>query len=134
MAFEKPILIHGIKAASDMSAASQQYCIVKLDSSGNALPCTGATDVPVGVLQNLPQINETAEVLMLGISKIRVAGTDIAVGALVGVDATGRAVALTAGTSTTAYTIGRILKIDNADNDAALVTALVNCLAPCRAA
>jgi hypothetical protein len=120
-------------AASDMSAASQQYIFVKLDASGNVHPCTAATDKPIGVLQNRPALSELAEVCVFGQTPLRVGGTDVALDALLGVDSTSRAATLTPGTSTTAFVCARALKIDS-DNDGALITATVNCLAPGRAA
>jgi hypothetical protein len=116
-----------------MSAASQQYIFVKMDASGNVHPCTAATDRPIGVLQNRPALNEMAEVCVFGQTPLRVGGTDIALDAILGVDSTSRAAALTAGTSTTAFNCGRALKIDS-DNDGALITAVINCLNPGRAA
>lgn len=135
MAFEKPVLIQSFTAASDMSAASQQYILVKQvqPTSGGDLqccPCTTTADFVIGVLQNNPERGEQARVMMLGISKVRVASTDIAsvTAAFLGVDATSRAVVLTPGTSTVSFVLGRVLHYDATDNDAALVTAAVNCI------
>lgn len=133
MAFEKPILIQSFTAASDMSAATNQYCLVEMDSSGNVHLAGAATDKAVGVLQNLPERGEQAEVMVLGISKVRAGATDLAVDALIGVDSTARAAALTPGTSTAAFVIGRVIHVDASDNDGALVTALINCINICRA-
>jgi hypothetical protein len=133
VAFEKPIQIQSFTCASDMSAASQQFIFVKLGATG-VHPCTAATDVPVGVLQNLPERGQLAEVCMIGVSKVRAGGTDLALAAQIGIDSTSRAVVLAVGTTSTgSYILGRVLGIDNADNDGALVTAAVNCLAPARA-
>src|SRR3990167_1935816 len=96
MAFEKALLVQTFTAASDMTAASCQYGFVKFAASAETvLPCTGITDIPVGVLQNQPEQGQCAEVAIFGISKLRVGATDIALvsttSGLVGVDATGRA-------------------------------------------
>lgn len=129
MAFEKPLVLHGFKCASDCSAASQQFILVKLDSSGNVHPCTAVGDIPIGVLQNRPQRDETAEVMLLGITKIRAGATDLSVGALLAVDATSRAATVVAGTTgTSSYIVGKVIAVDAADNDGALVTASLNCL------
>lgn len=130
MAFEKPLLINTFTAASDMSAASMQFCFVEMDSSGNCHLANAATDLPLGVLQNLPSRGQLAEVLVLGVSKVRAGGTDLSVGALIGVDSTSRAAALTVGSgaSTASYVAGRVIQIDASDNDGALVTANINCL------
>lgn len=130
MAFEKPLFIQSFTCASDMSASSQQYILVKLDSSGQAHPCTAVTDKPIGVLQNQPALGELAEVMVMGITKLRAGATDLAVEAVLGVDTTSRGAALTAGTgaSTTSYVVGRVIHVDASDNDGALVTALINCV------
>lgn len=119
-------------AASDMSAASQQYIFVKLGASG-VLPCAAATDKPIGVLQNRPAVNEMALVCVFGETPVRAGGTDLALEAVLGTDSTARAAALTPGTSTTAFSVGRAIKIDST-NAGGLVTALVNCLNLARAA
>lgn len=134
MAFEIPVLIVGLKAASDMDAASCQFAFVKQASNGDVHLCTAATDIPIGVLQNLPKRAATAEVLMCGVTKLRVGATDITAPGLVGTDATSRAAAYVAGTATTSYLVGRTIKVDNADNDGRVVTAAINCLSVARGA
>lgn len=132
MAFEKLLQVQSFTCASDMSAASQQYIFVKLGSTG-VHPCTAATDVPVGVLQNSPERGQLAEVCMIGVSKLRAGATDLSLAELVGVDTASRAVALSVGTTaTSAYILGRVINVDAADNDGGLVTAAINCLAPAR--
>lgn len=136
MAFEKPLLIHSFTAASDMTAASQQFCLVKFAAaSDTVLPCTAVADLPIGVLQNLPRQGEQAEVMVLGVTKIRVDATDItdvsATSGLLGVSASARATVLGApgvGAQTTQYLIGRVINVDATDNDGALATALINCI------
>jgi hypothetical protein len=116
-------------AAADLSA--KQYTFVKLDASGQAAACSGATDIPVGVLQNAPTAGQEAEVLVVGGTKI-VAGAAIGEGALVGTSAAGKAVALVAGTDTTKYVVGTLLTESAADGN--IVTAVINCASPGRAA
>jgi hypothetical protein len=136
MAFEKPLLIQSFTAASDMTASTQQFTLVKFaDSTGNVVPCTAVADLPIGVLQNLPRQGEQAEVCVLGITKIRVDATDItdvsATSGLLGVSASARATVLGApgvGAQTTAYCIGRVINVDAADNDGGLTTAAINCI------
>ena len=113
-------------AASAMSAASAQFCVVKLVATGVA-PCDSNTDVPLGVLQNSPALGEPALVALSGETKLRVGAADVARGARVASDSTGRAIAVVAGTSTGFYPIGTVLSIDAADNDGALVSAVVDC-------
>jgi hypothetical protein len=116
-------------AGADLS--SKQYTFVKLDSSGQAVAASGATDIPIGVLQNAPTSGQEAEVLIVGGTKI-VAGAAIGEGALVGTGATGKAVALVAGTDTTKYVVGTLLTESAADGN--IVTAVINCANPGRAA
>lgn len=136
MAFEKPVLIQSFTAASAMSNASFQFSLVR-QVAGDMLcvPCSATTDYPLGVLQNLPGQGQQAEVLMLGISKVRVGATDIAAvtASYLACDATGRAMVVAYGTNTAAFVIGRVLQIDNVDNDGAIVTALINTLGSPRA-
>jgi hypothetical protein len=128
MAFEKPLLIQTFTAASAMDSASMQFCLVKMDANGACHLCTSTTDLTLGVLQNLPSRGQLAEVLMLGISKVRVSGTDLAVGVQIATDATARAVLATAGTATTNFPVGRVIAIDAADNDTGLVSCAINTL------
>lgn len=116
-------------AGADLS--TKQYTFVKLDSSGQAVAAAAATDIPVGVLQNAPTAGQEAEVLIVGGTKI-VAGAAIGEGALVGTSSTGKAVALVAGTDTTKYVVGTLLTESGADGN--IVTAVVNCANPGRAA
>jgi hypothetical protein len=116
-------------AGADLSAL--QYNFVKINSSGQAVACAAATDIPVGVLQNAPTSGQEAEVLVVGGTKI-VAGAAIGEGAQVGTGSTGKAVALTAGTDTTKYVAGTLLTESAADGN--IVTAVINCATPHRAA
>ena len=116
-------------AGADLSAL--QYTFVKLDSSGQAVAAAAATDIPIGVLQNAPTSGQEAEVLIVGGTKI-VAGAAIGEGALVGTSSAGKAVALVAGTDTNKYVVGTLLTESGADGD--IVTAVINCANPGRAA
>lgn len=116
-------------AAADLS--TKQYTFVKLNSSGQAAAASGATDIPIGVLQNAPTAGQEAEVLVVGGTKI-VAGAAIGEGGLIGTSAAGKAVALVAGTDTTKYVVGTLLTESAADGD--IVTAVINCANPGRAA
>ena len=116
-------------AAADLSAL--QYTFVKLNSSGQVAAVSGATDLPIGVLQNAPIAGQEAEVLVVGGTKIK-AGAAIGEGAQVGTGATGKAVALVAGTDTTKYVAGTLLTESAADGN--IVTAVINCANPHRAA
>jgi hypothetical protein len=118
-------------AASAMTSASAQFCVVKLVATG-VCPCDANTDVPVGVLQNSPGLGEPAIVALAGQTKLRAAGTDIAAGARVASDSTGRAVTVVAGTSTGFYPVGQVLFIDATVNAGGLVSAVIDCRNPSR--
>lgn len=68
MAYEIPVLIVAFEAAADLSA--KQYRVMKMATGGKVDVFSGATDVPVGILQNKPTAGQTAEVMLLGISKV----------------------------------------------------------------
>lgn len=116
-------------AGADLSAL--QYTFVKINSSGQAVACASATDIPVGVLQNAPISGQEAEVLIVGGTKI-VAGAAIGEGAQIGTGTTGKAVALVAGVDTTKYVVGTLITESAADGN--IVTAVINGANPHRAA
>jgi hypothetical protein len=128
---DKFLNTHSFNCASDMSASSVQYSFVKLVAGGVGL-CTAETDVPVGVLQNSPALGETAVVALAGITKLKNGAANLALGARVGTNASGRAIALTAGTSTGFYAVGQVIDIDATANANGLVTAAVDCKNPGR--
>lgn len=128
MAFELPILIDSSKRAF-ASLATKQFFFVKLTSNGIEL-CAAATDVPWGVLQNTPAAGEAAEVMRLGITKVKTGGI-IAVGALVGTDNAGKADSKTVATDSTEYVVG---VADEVAANGDIITLGINCLNPHRAA
>lgn len=117
-----------LEAGEDLSA--KQYRFVKI-SSGKAVACSGATDVPIGVLQNDPASGEEAAIVVVGGTKI-VSSASIAAGIKIGTDANGKADAKVAGTDTTEYTVGQVILGAGADGE--FLTAVVNCAAPARSA
>lgn len=117
-----------LEAGADLSAA--QYKFVKI-SSGKAILCSGATDIPIGVLQNSPVSGGEASILVAGGTKL-VAGAAINAGVVIGTSAAGKADAKVAGTDTTEYAVGVVILASGADND--ILTAVVNCASPTRAA
>lgn len=116
-------------AGADLSA--KQYTFVKLNSSGQAVAVDGATDRPVGVLQNAPTSGQEAEVLVVGGTKL-VASAAITEGAVVGTNNAGKGAALTVGTDTTRYILGTALLEVAADNE--VTTVVINCASAARAA
>ncbi len=116
-------------AAADLSA--KQYHFVKLDTDGKVAAITGATDIPYGVLQNKPIADAEAELVLLGITKIS-ADEALNEGDVLGTSADGQAQVIVAGTDTTVYIVGRCRLAAGAAGR--LGTAVVNCVAPARAA
>ena len=123
MAFEGPQLtIPGLKAGADLSAL--QFYFVKLNADLQVIVCAATTDIPLGVLQNAPKLGYAAEVLPVGVTKVS-ADAALTAGQLIGTSVDGQAAAYVAGTDTTKYACGQVLK--GASGAAALATAFVNC-------
>jgi len=118
-----------LPAAADLSA--KQYYFVKINTSGQAALCAAATDKPVGVLQNTPTAGQAAEVLVVGGTKV-VASASLDEGVAIGTTSAGKAGAKTVGTDTTNYIVGQVILAAGADNE--LLTAVINCASPARAA
>lgn len=116
-------------AGEDLSA--KQYHFVKINTSGQAVACAGATDKPIGVLQNDPKSGAEAVITIVGGTKV-VAGASIDEGVLIGTSATGKADAKVPGTDTTEYVVGSVILASGADGE--ILTAVVNCSNPHRAA
>lgn len=114
MAFGNPLQSFSFTSTNDLSA--DQFRFVDLDAAnstsgvGNVILPTVAGQKAIGVLQNKPTAGQTAEVWILGISKV-VAGAAVAAGDLVATDNQGRAVtASTAGAFPAAnFILGRAL-------------------------
>jgi hypothetical protein len=81
MSTENKILDLSFPAAE--SLASDQYKFVVLNSSGAVRRPDSADEVPIGILQNAPAINEAASVRVIGCSKLEV-NAAAAIGAHVG--------------------------------------------------
>lgn len=119
----------GFKAAADLSA--KQYYFVKQTAAGEVNVCTGATDKPIGVLQNKPESGEDAEIISFGITKVS-ADAALSVDDLIGTSADSQADAKTPGSDTTEYVVGRVLTATTAAGG--LATAMINCMNPHRGA
>lgn len=115
-------------AGGDLSA--KQYFFVKMSADNTCVIVNGATDVPIGVLQNAPGTGGEASVTVIGGTKI-VSSASIAAGIKIGTNNAGKADAKVAGTDTTEYTVGQVLQAAGADNE--LLTAVINCASPNRA-
>jgi hypothetical protein len=131
MAVELRVLDITQEAGGDLS--SDQFKFVKLDSNDQVVACDGATDIPLGVLQNKPDAaGKAAVVRVFGLSKIQADG-DIDAPTLIGTSADAQAQAIAAGTDTTVYIAGQARSSD-ATNAGEIFTAFINCMAPARAA
>ena len=132
MATEIPIFQDSFVAGADLSAATNKFKFVKLDSTVNQVVlCAAVTDVPIGVLQNTPASGGMATVMMIGRSKVR-ADAAVAVGAQIGTSADGEGVTYVAGTDTTKYIVGQARTA--CSNAGEYFEAYINCLDPHRGA
>lgn len=134
MAFEMPLMNVTMEAGEDLSAASVIGKIVKFDTNGRVVVCTGVTDKPVGILQdnaNSSAVGSSVTVMVAGISKVQ-GDADLSIGDLFGTSADGQAAAYAPGTDTTKYILGRVWK----DNSAAggFATVIFSCLGASRGA
>lgn len=125
------LIIRSALAGADLSADSNRFRLVKKNSEGKIVLCNAITDLPCGVLQNLPKSNELAEFGIWGPTHIS-ADAVITVNSLISTSADGQAVSATPGTDTTVYIVGRMEEAAAAAND--WVGAWVDCIAPARGA
>ena len=79
MAIENPVLVKGFKAAEDLS--NYQYHFVTLEDNKQVRLLDSASERPIGVLQNEPAAGAVAEVMLIGISKLKM-NDAVAVGTL----------------------------------------------------
>lgn len=129
MATTKILLQNAYEAAEDLSAASLQFVAVKRNASGGLIKCTAATDQPIGVLLNSPKLGEIGDVAMLGLCKVRVSSTTLALDAKIGIAADGSFAAVTTPPlEPGALQFGRVEKIESVDHIGALVTATIDFL------
>jgi hypothetical protein len=114
---------HTFKAGEDLSA--KQYHFVKIDAGdGSVVAVDGATDRPVGVLQNDPRAGEAAEVLITGGTKIECGGS-ASFGQPLFSSAAGKGVTLAFGTTASAaFNVGTFIENGSAS---AIAAAVINC-------
>jgi len=120
-------ILASVEAGADLSNYALHF--VKF-SGGKIVPCSAATDVPMGVLQEGVPSGRMGEVIVVGFTLVE-AGAAITSGALIGTGATAKADAKTPGTDTTEYVVGTLWEDAAASGD--LVLAVVDCAAPHRA-
>lgn len=128
MAYEIPDLVVSFKAGGDLS--SKQYYFVKMNADNEVVVCSGATDIPVGVVQNDPTSGQEAEVMVQGVSKVS-SDAALTAGTLIGTSGDGQADAKTAGSDGTEYIAGQV--IEGSSGADVLATAIIDCAAPARA-
>jgi hypothetical protein len=124
MPYEIPGLKLSLKAAADLSAAANQFKFVKLDANGDVVAIAAATDIPIGVLQNLPGSGQEAEVMSDGVTKLQ-ADAAITPGAIIGTSADGQADVKVLGTDLTEHVVGVVLQGAAAAGN--YCTALIRC-------
>lgn len=131
MATELALFDHTFEAGADLSA--KQFHFVKLNTSGQVVVCSGATDKPIGVLQNKPNATgKAAQVRIVGITKVS-SDANLAAGDLIGTSADGQADAKTPGTDVTEFICGQVL-FDTSGAAGDLTKAAINCINIARAA
>lgn len=121
MATEVPILSDSHKAAADLTG--DQYKMVTLDSNDEVALVSAETDVPVGVLQNDPDVGETAQIMIQGITKVEADGA-LNTNDQIGPSADAQAQSVVPGTDTTIHIVGVVLGGVGAAGE--LATAAVN--------
>lgn len=129
MAVYQNVFCKSFVAGGNLS--TKQYHFVKLSAANTVVICSGATDIPIGILQNNPESGAEATVMMLGTSKL-VSDAALSVGALIGTSADGQGDAKTAGTDTTEYVVGVALSASTAAGG--VIEVALNTLNPHRAA
>jgi hypothetical protein len=112
-----------LTAPAGQSLASNQYCFVKYNASGQIVPCSVANESPLGVLQNNPNaVGKACEVVVIGITKVVVGGS-IPVNSSISTDASGHAV--TTGTNAQGKLYGAVAA---ASGD--IATIIIDCARP----
>jgi len=125
----KPVHTESFDAGADLS--TKQFFFVKLSADRKVILCAAATDKPIGVLQNKPKLNEAAEVMVIGRTKVE-SDAALTAGDLIGTSADGQADAKTPGTDTTEFICGVVTVGSAAAGEMAEV--LINCINIARAA
>lgn len=125
MAWEQPCFKISCIAGEDMSA--KQFHFVKMSADNTAIGCAAVTDKPIGILQNNPILGDAADIMVIGVSKVRVgAAGALAFSDSVATDADGHAEASAAGGGeATHYAVGQCIEGGAANN---IGTAFICCV------
>lgn len=116
-------------------AAAAQYTFVKLNSTGQVIQVASASDIPIGVIQNAPFVvqqgtsqlgGKSAEVVIIGITKLAVGGTVTLGGATGMIEMTTAGLGVSAGAVTggSKSVVGQFLSTGVSGDH---VKALINC-------
>lgn len=112
--------IPGLVAGADLSAAANQFKVVKLaTTAGQVVLAASSVLTQAFVLMNTPALGEAAEVACGDIVKVQ-AGTAVSIGAQLGVNTTSRVVGHT---TDNRFTIGKALEAATANGD--IIAALL---------
>lgn len=136
MSFEYPQSLK-ISRVAKVDLRTKQFFFVKVAALAAAASdgledevdlLSGATDIPIGVLQNKPNIGEEAEICVIGVTKVS-GSADLSSGfpatpQLIRGDANGQVAAA----ASSDYVVGQLLIAPTAL--AAIGTAIVNCANP----
>ena len=110
-------------AGEDLSA--KQFHFVEVDNAtGDVTAVDGATDRPIGVLQNTPLAGEAADVLIAGGSKVVAGGTASPGQPLFSNSGASAVTLVLGGTGSAAYLVGTFIEPAAAG---AITTAVINC-------
>lgn len=104
--------------ANSTGLATSQFKVVKLASTAGQCVLNATSTFAgnaVGVLQNAPAGGEACEVAVMGVAKLKVATSTIAIGDLVGCNST--SLGTDAGTTDNGAILGRALEASAAAND-----------------
>src|SRR3990167_10747596 len=112
MAYEVPVLILSFEADGDLSA--KQFYAVKMSTGPKVAIISGATDVPIGILQNNPTDGKMAEVMVFGVSKVS-SDAALTVGTVLAPQTDGQLEAADSGD----YPIGQVIKASGAADEIA---------------
>ena len=94
--------------ATPITAAGIQ---VKMDASGNVVPCVASTDQMIGVAQEPGLIGQQINVIVGGIAAVLTGAGGLTPGALVTSDASGNGVPAAPGAGVNAFTLGYALEV-----------------------
>lgn len=123
MAVQNKQIVYPFKAAGDLS--TKQFYFVKLSAAHTVDVCSGATDKPIGVLQNKPSAaGQEAEVCVVGWTKVSSNGS-VSAGDLIGTSGDGQGDTKAAGTDTTEYICGQAITAGTTAGD--VFEAIIDC-------